>query len=357
MEFLKWLQAQRTPLLDSVFSGITHLGEETFFIVVGILFFWCISKREGYFLLSTGLVGTVLNQFLKLLCRIPRPWVLDETFAIVESARAEATGYSFPSGHTQMAAGLYGGIARCHRGWVRIVGIVLALLIAFSRLYLGVHTTLDVGVSLLIATALVLVLYPLMHKVTANDRLMRILLCVMVLIAAGNLAFVTLYPFWYVLCASFSDPNLFIRKDFVLLFKPLGWSLEAYRQCLTPRVMTGYSNTLFYVVAGTLLSMLLTFLGAYALSRKGWLGKRFITLMIMFTMYFSGGIIAIYLWVEQLGMIDTRWAILLYTTLPASYLAPSLGRKQEDYTMASGVCSVLTIPALIVFCIIAVIVS
>lgn len=48
------------------------------------------------------------------------------------------------------------------------------------------------------------------------------------------LAFVTLYPFWYVLCASFSDPNLFIRKDFVLLFKPLGWSLEAYRQCLTP---------------------------------------------------------------------------------------------------------------------------
>ena len=195
MEFLKWLQAQRTPLLDSVFSGITHLGEETFFIVVGILFFWCISKREGYFLLSTGLVGTVLNQFLKLLCRIPRPWVLDETFAIVESARAEATGYSFPSGHTQMAAGLYGGIARWHRGWVRVIGIILALLIAFSRLYLGVHTPLDVGVGLLMAAALVLVLYPMMHKVTENERLMRILLGSMVLIAAGNLAYVTLYPF------------------------------------------------------------------------------------------------------------------------------------------------------------------
>ena len=195
MEFLKWLQTQRTPLLDSVFSGITHLGEETFFIVVGILFFWCINKREGYFLLSTGLIGTVLNQFLKLLCRIPRPWVLDKTFTIVESARAEATGYSFPSGHTQMAAGLYGGIARWHRGWPRIIGIILALLIAFSRLYLGVHTPLDVGVGLLMAALLVLLLYPLMHKVTENERLMRILLVGMVIIAAGNLAYVTLYPF------------------------------------------------------------------------------------------------------------------------------------------------------------------
>ena len=195
MEFLKWLQEMRTPFMDGVLGTITHLGEETVFIVLGILIFWCINKREGYFLLTTGLIGTVLNQFLKLLCRIPRPWVLDETFVIVESARAEATGYSFPSGHTQMAAGLYGGIARWHRGWIRVVGIVLALVIAFSRLYLGVHTPLDVGVALLMAAVLVLVLYPLMHKVTENERLMRGLLCIMVFIAVGNLAYVTLYPF------------------------------------------------------------------------------------------------------------------------------------------------------------------
>lgn len=195
MEFLKWLQELRTPFMDSVFGTITHLGEETIFIVLGILFFWCISKREGYFLLATGLVGTVLNQFLKLLFRIPRPWVLDETFEIVESARAEATGYSFPSGHSQMASGLFGGIARWHQGWLRIVGIALALLVAFSRLYLGVHTPLDVGVGLLMGVMLVLVLYPLMHKVTENERLMRILLWIMVLFAVGNLAFVTLYSF------------------------------------------------------------------------------------------------------------------------------------------------------------------
>ena len=86
MELLKWLQELRTPFMDGMFSTITHLGEETIFIVLGILFFWCVSKREGYFLLATGLIGTVLNQFLKLWYRIPRPWVLDETFEIVESA-------------------------------------------------------------------------------------------------------------------------------------------------------------------------------------------------------------------------------------------------------------------------------
>lgn len=195
MEFLKALQGIRTPFLDGVFGAITHLGEETIFIVLGIVFFWCINKREGYFLLATGLAGTVLNQFLKLLCRIPRPWVLDESFPIVESARAEATGYSFPSGHTQTAVGLFGGIARWHRGVVGVLCVVIALLVAFSRLYLGVHTLLDVGVGIAIAAALVLVLYPLMHKATEKERTMRILLLSLVGIAVANLAFVLLYPF------------------------------------------------------------------------------------------------------------------------------------------------------------------
>lgn len=124
-----------------------------------------------------------------------------------------------------------------------------------------------------------------------------------------------LYPFWYVVCASFSDPGAFLKHDFVVLLKPIRFSLEAYKYCLTDKILTGYKNTIFYVVVGTAISMFLTFLGAYALSRKGWMGKRFVTMMIMFTMYFSGGIIATYLWVQQLGMIDTRWAILLPTAL------------------------------------------
>lgn len=196
MEILRWLESIRTPFLDGFFSAITHLGEETIFIVLGILFFWCVNKREGYYLLAMGLVGTVVNQFLKLLCRIPRPWVQDESFTIVESARAEATGYSFPSGHTQTAVGLFGGIARWNKNlWLRIGCIVVALLVGLSRMYLGVHTPLDVGVSLIIAAALIFLLYPLMHKATGNERTMRILFGVMMAIAVANLLFVELYAF------------------------------------------------------------------------------------------------------------------------------------------------------------------
>ena len=147
---------------------ITLLGGELFFMVIAVTVFWCVSKREGYYLMIVGFFGTVINQFLKILCCVPRPWIKDPDFTIVESARAEATGYSFPSGHTQNAVATYGGIARyTRRGWLRVVLVVLTVLIAFSRMYLGVHTPLDVGVSFLIAAVLVLVVYPLMEE---SDR-------------------------------------------------------------------------------------------------------------------------------------------------------------------------------------------
>lgn len=161
LDFLRALAAVRTPLLNGIMAAVTHLGEETFFMLLALLFLWCIDKRRGYYLLLVGFTGTILNQMLKITFCIPRPWVLDPSFSIVEAARAQATGFSFPSGHTQNAVGTFGGIAyTTKRRSVRIVCIILALLIAFSRLYLGVHTPLDVGVSLLAAAALVFALAP-----------------------------------------------------------------------------------------------------------------------------------------------------------------------------------------------------
>ncbi len=196
MEVLYWFEAHRTGWMDAIMSTVTHLGAETAFIVIAIFVFWCVEKRHGYYLLAIGFMGTLLNQFLKLCFRIPRPWVLDEKFTIVESARAEATGYSFPSGHTQSAVGTLGGVARfTQRTWLRIVCIVLAALVSVSRMYLGVHTPKDVLVSLVIAVVLVFVLYPVIERAVHVRAAMGRLMMVMLGLSVLFLLFASFWPF------------------------------------------------------------------------------------------------------------------------------------------------------------------
>lgn len=191
MDILYALEKIRTPFWNGVMSAVTQLGGEVIFIVAAVVVFWCVSKWEGYYLMTNAFCGTVLNQFLKLICRVPRPWVRDPNFTIVESARAEATGYSFPSGHTQNAIGLFGGMARWGgRRWVRLGLTTLALVIAFSRMYLGVHTPADVGVSLVLAAALVLGLYPLMRRAQEKPRYMGYVLAAMLVVSGAFVVFV-----------------------------------------------------------------------------------------------------------------------------------------------------------------------
>ena len=196
MSLLYALQEMRTPFLDTIMALVTRLGEETIFMVAAIVVFWCVSKVGGYYLLSVGFLGTVMNQFLKMLFRIPRPWVLDPNFDIVESAREAATGYSFPSGHTQSAVGTFGGLARMtKKNWLRWVLVVLVLLVAFSRMYLGVHTPLDVGVSLGIGAVLVLVLWPLVRSAEEKPARMLWVLLGMLACSVAFLLFMESYQF------------------------------------------------------------------------------------------------------------------------------------------------------------------
>ena len=196
MEILYWLESIRNPVLDTLMLIFTEFGNELLFIVAGLLMFWCIDKKQGYFVLLTGFFGVYINQFLKIACRIPRPWVLDPNFTIVEAAREAASGYSFPSGHTQTAVGCYGALAVCRKEtWVRIVGIVMCLLIPFTRMYLGVHTPWDVGVSIVIALTLICILWPLFCEFGHRRSLMYPLMGVLSVFAVAFLLFVTLYNF------------------------------------------------------------------------------------------------------------------------------------------------------------------
>ena len=109
MPVLYFFESIRCSFLDAFFSVVTLFGEETALLAFGLVIFWCVSKYRGYYLLTVGFVGIVINQTLKMICRVPRPWIKDPNFTIVESAREAATGYSFPSGHTTDATVLFGG--------------------------------------------------------------------------------------------------------------------------------------------------------------------------------------------------------------------------------------------------------
>ena len=195
MPILYFLRDISNPFIDGLFALITHLGEETVFLVVAIVFFWCVNKREGYFILITGLFGTIINQAAKILFRIPRPWFVDPNFKPVEDAIAEATGYSFPSGHTQNIAGTFGSIAafKPSRGRTALCVTVIAL-VAFSRMFLGVHTLLDVSVSLVVALALVLLFRPIFTDEQKFKRAMPFVVIASVVASVALLVIVLLVP-------------------------------------------------------------------------------------------------------------------------------------------------------------------
>lgn len=132
-----------------------------------------------------------------------------------------------------------------------------------------------------------------------------------VYIITGLMALMCLYPMLHVLFASISDPIRLMQHTGVIL-KPLGFSLEGYKIVLkNPNIPVSYLNTIIYVAVGTSINILMTTLGAYALSRKGYMFKKTITLLIVFTMYFNGGLIPNFLLVKALGMYNTIWALVV----------------------------------------------
>ncbi|MEG1441837.1 MAG: carbohydrate ABC transporter permease, partial [Oscillospiraceae bacterium] len=148
-------------------------------------------------------------------------------------------------------------------------------------------------------------------KKTMGQRYFTIINATLLIIASV----LALYPILYVLFASFSDPAMF-AKHTGLLFKPEGFSLEAYKAVFEKQeIFTGYKNTIIYLVAGTFINLVFTVSLAYVLSRPYLYWQKFMMVFVVFTMYFNGGLVPTYLLVQNLGLADTRWAILLPTAI------------------------------------------
>lgn len=194
MDILYFLESIRMPGLNEFMLTVTELGGETAFLVVALIVFWCCDKLCGYYVLSVGFFGTLSNQFLKITCRVPRPWVRDPDFTILEEAREAATGYSFPSGHSSNAVGTFGSLAAVVKEkWLRTAFIIIAVLVPLSRMYVGVHTPADVLVGSGMALALIFILKPIVYR--DNGKNIPTVLTVGAVLSLAYLAYVEFFPF------------------------------------------------------------------------------------------------------------------------------------------------------------------
>ncbi len=187
MQILYWFEKIRNPVFDFFFSTVTYFGDEILLMIIAIMLFWCTNKRAGYYMLVSGFFGILANQTLKLACKVPRPWVKDPNFTIVESAREAATGYSFPSGHSQNAVTVFGSLfLTSKKKWFKILCIAGAVLVPVSRMYLGVHTFWDVLAGSACAVMILLLLEEIFKSDKLFDRLMPVLIGLLTL---GTVAF------------------------------------------------------------------------------------------------------------------------------------------------------------------------
>ena len=143
-------------------------------------------------------------------------------------------------------------------------------------------------------------------KNTAEDRFFNMI----VTIILGSMFLIVLYPLIFVISSSFSSPQA-VSSGKVILW-PVDLSLEGYKAVFTNEMIgIGYMNAVIYTVFGTMINLVMTFLAAYPLACPRLPGKKFVMVMFTFTMLFSGGMIPHYILIKDLGMLNTRWAMII----------------------------------------------
>ena len=226
MEILHFIAQYRTPFFDTLFQAITLFAQETLVVVIICWLYWCLDKRKAYILGFTYFLSGLLVQGLKITFRIPRPWVLDSTFHPVSSALSGATGYSFPSGHTQSGTALFSTLGFASRKYAsKFFYFFFMILIGFSRMYLGVHTPKDVLVSMFLTLGISAFIWykagPALTDTTHAKKISLGLLCICL--------FLGIYTF-YLYTTKTADPEM--AKDALKACGAgLGFAVGYYLEC------------------------------------------------------------------------------------------------------------------------------
>lgn len=221
IDYLLLLQNFRNAINDALtpFMEALSLYAVTYLVIIPALIYWCVSKREGLYTLTSYTCTVAVNAVVKLTACVYRPWIRDARVLPAGDAITTATGYSFPSGHTTTAVPIYGGLAVSgwkNMRWLSVVCVICALLTGFSRNYLGVHTPQDVIVGFIEGILALTGLFYLFRYLEKNpDKENWFLLGGIVFCIAGLIYInVKTYPMDYVDGKLLVDPQKMMKDAF-----------------------------------------------------------------------------------------------------------------------------------------------
>lgn len=255
MSFLWMLSEIRTPIGIQLFQFITYLGQEMLPVIVICALYWCCNKKLATTIGLTYVTSGICVQGLKITFRIPRPWALDSDFQPVESAVGAATGYSFPSGHTQSAVSLFSPLAFAAKRWyLKLLYIILFLSVGFSRMYLGVHTPKDVCTALVITLIIGLLIWK--GQAMLNNPKHTLPICIIISALAIFFAFYSFY-----LYHSGTIEYKYIEDCFKMagasIGFAMGWYLEKTRLNFSTECSGGKKTLLCRFLVGIFLTLVI----------------------------------------------------------------------------------------------------
>lgn len=193
---LRFFQSIQSPALDTFFTYVTMLGEQYFIILIVAWIYWNHSKKEGFILTFLFIVSNMVNTLMKAIFHTQRPFQKLDNFEAQRVHTAE--GHSFPSGHTQASSTLFFSLIMIFKNRTfAIIAVFLALLVATSRMYLGVHWPIDVIGGLFFAAILVFLLYNYLYRLyDEQKKFFRLITLVLIIFAVIVLVMMTLNEFY-----------------------------------------------------------------------------------------------------------------------------------------------------------------
>lgn len=234
MEFLYFLESIRSSVLNIFFILCTSFGEELVLVSLFAIIYWCINKTLAYRIAFSYFLSGVVVQGLKIHFRIERPWVTDPDFKPVESVLDTATGYSFPSGHTQSSTSLYSSIAfHFKKKALYILSFAIIALVMLSRMYLGCHTPKDVLAGFAITLIISLVVSLIFDNLNSSLTTDLFVMFLTVILSAG------LFVYSYHLVAAGITTDVLAMDGFKAagagMGFGIGWFIEKRYVRFTPK--------------------------------------------------------------------------------------------------------------------------